>query len=94
MAHGNALGGDADGNGVRRAVVVAAVVADRVLDLAEFSDGHSGGAGDGLVAHLLQLEPHGVCARLGEAGQRSAVCAVLGGGVAHAHARGGHAQIN
>ena len=77
---------------MRLAVVIAGVAADRVLDLAQFRDGHGGGAGDGFAVLLLQLEPDGVRAGFGETGQSSAVCAVLGGRVGHAHTLGGDVQ--
>ena len=94
IGHGNALGGHAEGDGVRLAVVVAGVVVYAVLDLGQFCDGHGGGAGDGLVARLLQPEPDGVFAGVGEAGLIGGVRAVLGGGKGRSHALGGHAQIN
>ena len=89
---GYALSGNVQRNGVRFAVVIAGVVADRVLDLAKFRDGHAGGIHDGFTILLLQLEPDGVRTRLGKAGQSSAVCAILGGRVGHAHALGGNVQ--
>ena len=79
---------------MRFAVVIAGVVADHVLDLAQFHDGHAGGIHDGFAVLLLQLEPDGVRTRLGEAGQSSAVCTVLRGRIGRGHALGGNAQRN
>ena len=93
VGHAHALGGD-EINRVRFAVVIAGVVADHVLDLAQFHDGHAGGIHDGFAVLLLQLEPDGVRTRLGEAGQSSAVCTVLRGRIGRGHALGGNAQRN
>ena len=89
---GNALGDDVQRDGVGFAVVVAGVVLHAVLDLAQLHDGHGGEVHDGFITRLLQLEPDGVRTRLGEAGQSSAVCAVLGGRVGHGYALGGNVQ--
>ena len=77
---------------MRFAVIVAIVALHAVVDLRQLHDGHAGGARDGFAILLLQLEPDGVRTRFGEAGQSSAVRAVLGGRVGHAHALGGNVQ--
>ena len=91
IGYAHALGGN-ETNRMRFAVVIAGVAADRVLDLAQFHDGHAGGIHDGFAILLLQPEPDGIRTRLGEAGQSSAVCAVLGGGEGRGYALGGNVQ--
>ena len=78
---------------MRLAVVVAGVALDAVLDV-RFTDFHHTEITLGFVALLLQPEPDSIFAGLGEAGQRCAVCAVLGGRVGHAYALGGDVQRN
>ena len=94
VGYAHAIGGNVQRDGVRFAVIIAGVATDRVLDLAQFHDGHAGGIHDGFAVLLLQLEPDGIRTRLGEAGQSSAVCAVLGGRVGYAHALGGNEQAD
>ena len=89
---GNALGDDVQRDGVGFAVVVAGVVLHAVLDLAQLHDGHGGEVHDGFITRLLQLEPDGVLAGVGEAGLVGGVCTVLGGGEGRSHALGGHAD--
>ena len=88
-----ALGGDFQPDGVRLAIV-GHLVADGGEINHRRNDCHICGADDSFAILLLQPEPDGVFACVGEAGQRFCVSAVLGAGVGRAHARGGHAQIN
>ena len=91
---GYALGGNVQRNGVRFAVIVAIEALHSVVDLRQLLDGHAGGAHDGFIAILLQPEPDGIFAGLGEAGLCGGVRAVLGGGEGRGYALGGDVQRN
>ena len=79
---------------MRFAVIVAIVALHGVVDLCQLHDGHAGGAHDGFIAILLQPEPDGIFAGLGEAGLCGGVRAVLGGGEGRGYALGGDVQRN
>ena len=79
---------------MRLTVIVAIVALYAVVDLCQLHDGHAGGAGDGRAVFLLQPEPDGIFAGLGEAGLCGGVRAALGGGKGRGYALGGNVQRN
>ena len=93
VGRSHALGGKIRRNRVRIAIVVAAVVADTVLNLQRGDCKHCT-AQYGAVVFLFNFEPDGVCACIGERGQRFCVCAVPGGGVGHGDSLGGDLQTD
>ena len=78
---------------MRLAVVLAGIALDAVLDV-RLTDFHHTEIILGFVALLLQPEPDGIFAGLGEAGLCGGVRAVLGGGEGRGYAFGGDVQRN